>query len=172
MDIDLELGGIEIAAGLHRGAWLHDRETKSIQAIPEDRIPPAACRYAEYHPGDVLVFGEFMPHTGMPNRTDRGLYRLSFDVRFYRLDDRGYFQGMLAARDDDSVTIECDDGIVRRLRIGPEVVLRSKSGETMKGDDLGSWQMAIGEPVMASSRDDDAIYVRPVKFKFPTPPAK
>jgi hypothetical protein len=168
MDIDADLGGIEIAAGLHTGTYLHDRETASILPIPEDRIPEELCRRAEYHPGDVLIFGEFMPHTGLPNRTRQELYRLSFDVRFYRADERGYFMGTLERVEGNVIAMLCDDGQERRFRVPDDVIVRATSGETMFGADLASWGMSPGESIMVSSDGDDARYIRPVKFRFAT----
>lgn len=167
MDIDREMGGIEIAAGMHRDGYLHDGETASILPIPEDRIERTVCRRADYHPGDVLIFGEYMPHTGLPNHTTENLYRMSFDVRFFRLGGREYAQGNLVEVGPDWITVACDDGETRRFAIGEGTVLRAKSGETSSGTDLAQWQMPDGEPVMVSDEGGDAVYVRPVKFAFP-----
>jgi hypothetical protein len=169
MDIAAEMGGICLAPGMHTVGYLHDQESMAIQPIPEERIPEELCRHVDYHPGDVLVFEGFMPHTGLPNATN--LYRLSIDVRFYRAENRGYLQGTLGEVVDHWVEIHCDDGVTRRLRIPDDILLRSESGETHKGSELSEWKMPKGGRVMASRRGDTAIYLRPVKFKFPQPKA-
>jgi hypothetical protein len=146
MDVDTEMGGIKIASGLHHDGYLHDDDTDEIKAIPESRIPEGLCRQTNYHLGDVLVFGEFVPHTGLPNGTTKNLYRLSFDVRFYRAGNRGYLQGKLRDVGDDWITVDCDDGKTRRLAIRDRVVLRSKSGETLMGPRLSRVEDAPRRP--------------------------
>jgi ectoine hydroxylase-related dioxygenase (phytanoyl-CoA dioxygenase family) len=171
MDLPTEMGGIAVASGQHHAGYLHGMETTSILPISEEVIDAAGIRRTDYHPGDVLVFGEHLPHTGLPNETTQNLYRLSIDVRFYREGRRGYLMGELLEVGDDWVKVRCDDGVTRRVEVPADILVRSKSGETLRGADLADWYMPIGDQVMVSTTDDRAVYLRPVKFKFGAPAA-
>jgi hypothetical protein len=167
MDIDEQMGGIAIASGLHRSGFLHDAGRDTILPIPTARIPDDLYRRSEYHPGDVLIFGEYTPHTGLPNRTTSNLYRLSFDVRFHRAGDRAYDQGELIEIGDSWIVVRSDRGVVRRVEIPRDLVIRAKSGATLAGARLSSWDVAKGEFVMVSCCGDRATYLRPIILESP-----
>jgi ectoine hydroxylase-related dioxygenase (phytanoyl-CoA dioxygenase family) len=165
MDIDPELGGMCIAPGLEKAGFLQDLESWD-QSIPEHRIPREMWRRADYHPGDVVIFKEMMPHTGLPNST-QGLYRLSFDFRFYPANRRAFLEGELAEVGDGWIVIDCDDGVRRRLVITPDSMLWSGREDLQKGTELSSWAKPLEGRVMAKCDGDRGIYVRLFKDRFP-----
>jgi hypothetical protein len=158
MDIDDELGGLCIAPGLHRAGYLHD-PARPTDPVGDERVPPEMWRSADYHPGDVVIFGPFMPHTGLSNATE-DRYRLSFDVRFYAIDRQQFLEGDLVEVGPSWVDVECGDGVTRRLQIGPETVLYSDTGEISTGADPSRWAASRSRHVIASRDGDRATYLR------------
>jgi Phytanoyl-CoA dioxygenase (PhyH) len=166
MDIDTELGGMCIAPGLEKAGYLQDPELWN-QSIPPHRIPRELHRRSDYHPGDLLIFKEFMPHTGIPNCSTQNLYRLSFDIRFYPAGNRAFLEGELAEVDHGSIVIDCDDGMTRRLEITPETILWSGREDMQTGLELSSWAQPNEGRVMARCDGDRGVYVRLFKDRFP-----
>jgi hypothetical protein len=159
MPIDRALGGISIAAGMHRFGYLQD-PARWEQPIPEHRIPPESRLRSEYFPGDVLIFDCRMPHTGLSNVSPHNLCRLSFDIRFYPADRRSFLDGEPIGAGDDWILLGCDDGVTRRLDVSAETLLSSESGATTRGSELPSWLVTHPGRVMVTPDADRAVYVR------------
>lgn len=63
-----ENGCLEMAFGRHEAGLLHMDESQSLSqgAIAQERWEPMATA-----PGDLVLFGSFLPHRSGPNRSDR-----------------------------------------------------------------------------------------------------
>jgi 1-deoxypentalenic acid 11beta-hydroxylase len=161
MPISRELGGICIAAGMHRFGFLQDA-ARWEQPIPEERIAPESRRCSEYFPGDVLIFDNAMPHTGLSNTSPDNVCRLSFDVRFCAAERRSYLDGDVVDAGDDWIQVAGDDGLTRRLDVSKETLLTEESGATEQGSELSAWLVTHRGRVMVTHDADRATYVRHV----------
>jgi hypothetical protein len=63
-------GGTEVFPGYHKQGYL-GREDGRYHPITEDQVPSARAVPLELAPGDVAIFGCFLPHRSAPNTTDR-----------------------------------------------------------------------------------------------------
>ncbi len=79
---DAGSGGTEVFPGYHQRGYL-GREDGQYHPITEEQVPSARGVPLDLAPGDVAMFGCFLPHRSSPNATDRsrrGLF-LSYNAR-------------------------------------------------------------------------------------------
>jgi hypothetical protein len=79
---DAASGGTEVFPGCHARGFL-GREDGRYHPITEEQVPARAAVPLDLDPGDVAIFGCFLPHRSAPNATDRrrrGLF-LSYNAR-------------------------------------------------------------------------------------------
>lgn len=161
VDVDESLGGLAIAERLHKSGYLHDRP---MSPIDETKIPLDSQVRANCEPGDIVVFGDSTPHTGLPNLAEDGRIRLSVDVRFLGRSEPYPVIGAIGEVTRDSLTILSDAAGPVSLKILPETVLMTVDGTRLLGEDIGEWDTPIGTPVIASRRLDSAFFVRPLRY--------
>ncbi|QIX53851.1 phytanoyl-CoA dioxygenase family protein [Rhodococcus sp. DMU1] len=83
-EMDASVGGLAIAPGWHTRGFLHDTDAPVPYPIPAGLIPDSDWARADtYRPGDVLMFCDTMPHSGLDNVSDR--FRISMDLRFSKI---------------------------------------------------------------------------------------
>lgn len=91
-DTPLDLGGLAVLSGSHRGGYLEHTEFPGQKyaafGLGEDRLPREGVEWqsAHYRPGDFLLFHSHTIHKAMPNNTGTHL-RLSMDNRYQRASD-------------------------------------------------------------------------------------
>ena len=156
VDIDESVGGLAIAAGMHKRGYLHDASQPPNFPIPADAIPLDAWHRTTYQPGDVVIFHEDTPHAGLPNRSDR--VRLSIDIRPIPVSEPQPLIGTIVAAHGDSVTVRTDDTHDVHLRIDDDTYIRGDHGQVLTPADLSS-----GTSVIVASRDGVATFIRPPK---------
>src|SRR5260370_13357249 len=76
------MGGLAFAPGMHKRGLLHDIANPPSYNIPLDALPESAWRAGPYSPGDLVMFHQDMPHSGLVNRSD-GI-RMSMDLLYQR----------------------------------------------------------------------------------------
>lgn len=159
-DIGPECGGLAIAPGLNKRGYLHDRDAPPKYGIPAGAIKePDWARPETYHAGDVLIFGEDTPHSGLANRS--GVFRLSMDIRFSAKSDPQPVVGVLSAVETGWITIDTADGLVT-LRVDDRSYLRLKDGAQLPVSEMEQF-LQVGEKMMAGHDGDRALVVRPQK---------
>jgi hypothetical protein len=159
-DVPAAAGGLAIAAGKHTDGYYHDENRPPFYEIPEGAIPDEAWRRPQvYHPGDVVIFGPYMPHVGMVNQSDR--FRMSMDIRMSPLSAPQPIVGLLSAIGADDVTIDTADGPVT-LTVDKHSYLRDLGGNRLSMATLAD-NLPIGTRVMAGRDGDRALVVRPQK---------
>ncbi|MEU7811123.1 phytanoyl-CoA dioxygenase family protein [Pseudonocardia sp. NPDC049154] len=159
-DIGPECGGLAIAPGANKRGYLHDRNDPPKYGIPADAIKESEwARPETYHAGDVLIFGEDTPHSGLANRS--GVFRLSMDIRFSAKSDPQPVVGTLSAVETGRITIDTADGPVT-LRVDDRSYLRLKDGAQLPVAEMENF-LQVGEKMMAGRDGDRALVVRPQK---------
>jgi hypothetical protein len=111
MSIDEPLGGLAIVpTPQSRGSLQTSPEPNAhhLPFIPRDTFPEEAWHRIDYQPGDVLIFGAWTPHCGMPNTTD--LIRLSIDIRVQPTSSPRPILGVVIVDEPDRVVIGTDGG--------------------------------------------------------------
>lgn len=86
-----ENGGIELFPGLHRGGVLAPLDG-DYHDLPESLVRNAERVRLDLEPGDLAIFGCFLPHRSAPNRSAsarRQLY-FSYNAQFDGGDQRGH----------------------------------------------------------------------------------
>jgi ectoine hydroxylase-related dioxygenase (phytanoyl-CoA dioxygenase family) len=81
-----ENGCTEVFPGLHRQGYLSD-EDGNYHQLPLDVIADTPGVMLEMEPGDLAIFGCFVPHRSMPNRSPR--WRRQLYVSYNALSDGG-----------------------------------------------------------------------------------
>jgi ectoine hydroxylase-related dioxygenase (phytanoyl-CoA dioxygenase family) len=79
-------GATEVFPGYHRGGSLSPKDGE-YHELPEHLVDPRRGRVLEMEPGDVAVFGGFVPHRSAPNRSDR--WRRQLYLSYNKLSDGG-----------------------------------------------------------------------------------
>jgi ectoine hydroxylase-related dioxygenase (phytanoyl-CoA dioxygenase family) len=158
VDTDISMGGLGLAAGMHKQGYFHD-PTSPGQGIPDGTIPSATWRRADYKPGDIVIFHQATPHTGLPNTSQR--FRVSIELRFQRASDPRPAIGRLTAVGRDSITVACDDGEIATLTLGHDTLIRTRGTDASTSVVSSAAALRVGQPVVVSRRDHRAIVVRP-----------
>jgi hypothetical protein len=133
MAIDETLGGLALVPTPQACGSLHPDADPGSTSTLLPFIPPETfsadewCR-ADYEPGDLLIFGPWTPHCGMPNSSDR--LRLSLDTRVQPRSFTPPITGVVIAEEAGRVTIADDHGVDRTVFVDGEtsVPLLSRSG--------------------------------------------
>ena len=81
----LEMGGLQIAAGSHRGGVYDFRPALGAGGLAVTEPLEKAWVYSPVQQGDVIIFHSMAVHKGLPNRGSR--LRLSIDGRYQRVTD-------------------------------------------------------------------------------------
>ena len=155
--VDATMGGLAVAAGLHRRPFLHDASKPPAYDLDLAKIPDDAWRYSEMAAGDVIVFDERTPHTGLPNYSDR--FRLSLDMRVMRYSDSRPAIGPILAVSSDSITIEAG-GIVT-FPIDDATYIRTNESGLMLNRAEIERHYAVGDEAIVAVRDGRATFIRP-----------
>ncbi|MEZ0109539.1 ectoine hydroxylase-related dioxygenase (phytanoyl-CoA dioxygenase family) [Catenulispora sp. EB89] len=152
MAIGVELGGLAVARGSHRGGCL---PAGSLPTLDDSWLR------ADYQPGDVVLMHEALAHTGLPNRSPDGV-RVSIDVRFQDPAAPAAVVGRITAVDAGSVHIASEDSGIVTLGVDASTLLRSSTGARIPLDDLLTSDLAPGRRIIASRRDGHAIMIKPL----------
>jgi hypothetical protein len=140
MEIPADVGGLAIAPGQHKECFLH---VEGMQSIPTERVPDELWLRTDYLPGDILIFNNLTPHSGMVNTSD--LIRLSIDVRVIPESEVQPVIGTVTSADDMSLTIEEEDGT--------SVVLTVDEDTYFRGIGPAAQRHGPGSHVIASTDD-------------------
>jgi hypothetical protein len=122
--------------------------------IPPDMVPADAWHRGDYDAGDVLVFGGFTPHCGLPNDSDR--LRLSIDIRVQPWSSERPLMGVVVDAGDEHITLVADGRGVMRLRVDGGTMLRHKGYSGVRPR-TGAF---VGQRVLVSAEGDRAVLVR------------
>jgi len=149
--ISTELGGLAVASGSHRHG-----------CVPPESLPPldGSWRSAAYEPGDVVLMNEALVHTGLPNRS-RDSLRVSVDVRFQSPTAAPAVVGRIVEVDTESVRIASEaGGEVVTLAVDDSTLLRAGSGQRIPLAELTASELAPGQRVIASRREELAVMIK------------
>jgi ectoine hydroxylase-related dioxygenase (phytanoyl-CoA dioxygenase family) len=133
-DVSADMGGIAMASGMHKQGYIHDTADAPQYPIPDDAIPQSAWRRSEYHPGDVVVFNRWIPHTGMHNYSNR--FRLSMDVRVMPATGDLPVWGEVVAFTPERIEVRNHDGELIALTIDENTYSRWTSGKRISTEEL------------------------------------
>jgi hypothetical protein len=151
MDIDEALGGVAIVPRAQSDGSLHpDADFTTSNLLPfisMEALDPDAWHRADYRPGDLLLFGRWTPHCGMPNHSDR--IRLSVDNRIQPRSALRPLTGIVTAEPPGRIVIVGDDGREHDLSFDEQTYVSRlpRSG-------------LIGRRVLATTENGHALLVR------------
>lgn len=160
MDIPPEVGGLAIAAGVHKSGILHDISVPPHYPIPREAIPQMAWRTTSYELGDVLIFTGTTPHSALPNRSNK--IRLSMDLRIVPSWARAPIVGTVTEASAQRIGVSSERhgsvtvGITKNTTIFGLSRSRLSPSDLATGDDL-----PLGATVMVGATDGVASVVRP-----------
>lgn len=158
--MDVSVGGLAVTEGCHQAGYLHDLDNPPRFQIPKNAVPDDVWRHpGTYHPGDLVVFDTYAPHSGLANRSDR--FRLSLDLRVLGASERQPVCGKVIEISPDSVVIE-DVAGRHRLALTSESYLRGHRGARFSQDEAPDL-FPPDSKVMASHVDGSAVLVRLVR---------
>lgn len=158
MEIGEAEGGLAVAEGMNHTGILHDVNDPPQYSIPRGAIPDTAWRRGRYRPGDLVMFNTQLPHTGLPNHSDR--FRLSMDVRVTPSHGELPVLGDILEILPNRLLIRNHDGETVSIRIDSETYCRWTNGRRRPLDEMLTL-MRVGEPIMASVKDGHAVVLRP-----------
>lgn len=150
-DLDAEVGCCAFVPGTHKGQNFHDLDNPPLFPVRKDNIPPMdQWQYANFQPGDVVIFDLDLLHSGLTN-VSKDRFRLSFDIRIIDGSDPRLSIGKVCNMTDDAVTIRDEkSGERRTFSVDPDTFIRSTTG--LKQEDLKS-TFRLGETVIINSMD-------------------
>lgn len=156
-DIDVEVGGLALAEGLHNGPDLSEKEGESASGIRLEAVSADRWRTAHYRPGDVLLMHPFTPHSGITNVSgDR--FRMSMDARLLAPGASKPIIGAIAGISSTKVVIEAPDRM-HHLDISDKSYVRNEFGKKMSRSKITE-KYPIGSEVIAVSSDNEIILLR------------
>ncbi|MCA8888801.1 MAG: phytanoyl-CoA dioxygenase family protein [Parvularculaceae bacterium] len=158
MDIGEAEGGIAMATGMHKDGYLHDLNDPPQYWIPQGAIPPEVWKRSDYHPGDMVMFTHWIPHSGLPNRSDR--FRMSMDVRVMRADADLPVLGIVKSFTPDAIVVANHDGREVRLAVNEDTYCRWTAGRRIPIKELIA-KIPAGDRVLAFHKDGRATMLRP-----------
>jgi Phytanoyl-CoA dioxygenase (PhyH) len=158
VDMDINIGGLGLSTGMHKQGYFHDPSLPG-RGIPDGTIPQDTWRRANYRPGDIVIFHEATPHTGLPNGSDR--FRVSIELRFQRSSAPRPAIGRLTAVGMDSITVACEDGEIATLSLGDDTLVRTRGTDATKSVVSSAADLKVGQSIVVSRRGDHALVVRP-----------
>jgi hypothetical protein len=152
MPVPEDLGGLAIvptaqSCGSLQPSFADTPDSPLIPFIPFDSFPEGSWHRSDYEPGDVLVFGPFTPHCGLPNQADR--LRLSVDLRVQPVSSKRPCTGVVLAAEGDSVVIAADDGREVRLSVDNTTAMPLMDRKSL-----------IGRRVLAAADSGHATLIR------------
>jgi hypothetical protein len=123
VDMDEEMGGLALAAGMTGGGYLHNTDKMPLAPIPRHKIPADAWARTNYAPGDVLVIHPKTPHVGLANRSK--YVRFSIDTRIQSAANPSILTGRVSQSGPDAVVLDLADGERKSFPITDESFLRT-----------------------------------------------
>lgn len=167
VSIPEDLGGLAVAEGMNRQGYLHVHYPPPQYRIPDDAIPHQVRRRGDYALGDVVLFTETTPHTGLSNRTERGV-RMSFELRLQRQSSPRPVIGTVAAVASGKIVIKsagAQDEVVT-LTVDDTTMIRGRDLTVIEPDRLAESWFSPGRRVVAAvarTGDDTgrALLLRP-----------
>ena len=114
-EIDDRMGGLALAPGMHNRGLLHDIAKPPSYNIPSDAVPQSAWRGGPYSPGDLVMFHQDMPHSGLVNQSD-GI-RMSMDLRCQRKSDPHPIVGTLTGLNQNELAIQLNSAEIVQLAV-------------------------------------------------------
>jgi hypothetical protein len=156
MVIDEAVGGLSILPTPQSRGSLHPDLEKNPTSpwIPRPTFPEDEWHRADYRPGDVLIFGPFTPHCGLPNTSDR--LRLSIDIRAQQVSAKRPITGVVIGADADLIVIAADQGGEVALVVDEETALRLPTWLAGRLDR----SLFLGQRVIATEQDGRALTIR------------
>jgi hypothetical protein len=159
MEVRADHGGLAIAEGMNTAGLLHDVNNPPQFQIPDGAIPDGAWRRSDYQPGDIVIFNPDIPHSGLPNHSDR--FRLSMDIRIapprtVELPVLGEIVEVLP----DALVVRNHDGAEVRVRVDADTYCRWQIGKRLSHEEMLA-KLAPGMEILASVRDGHAVMMRP-----------
>src|SRR3546814_4526901 len=100
-----------------------------------------------YRPGDMAMFHEMTPHSGLPNTSDR--FRMSMDVRVAPMTGELPIIGEVRRFADDAIDIGLPSGEAVTLSIDEDTYCRWTAGKRLSTRDLQKL-LKVGDRVLAS----------------------
>lgn len=158
MDIGEAEGGIAMATGMHKDGYLHDVNDPPQYWIPQDAIPPEVWKRSDYHPGDMVMFTHWIPHSGLPNQSDR--FRMSMDVRVMRADADLPVLGVVKSFTSEAIVVANHDRKEVRLAIDDDTYCRWTAGRRIPIEELIA-KIPAGDRVLAFHESGRATMLRP-----------
>jgi ectoine hydroxylase-related dioxygenase (phytanoyl-CoA dioxygenase family) len=158
MEIDERVGGLAIIPGLHTSGFFHDLSSPPQYRIPPDALPAEKWHRSLYRPGDLILFDNMTPHSGLPNTSDR--FRLSMDIRLVPSTEARPVLGEVTQFTDAAITIREQSGEDVTLALDENTYCRWTAGKRLSPAELRA-QMPEGSQVLASGRDGKAVLIRP-----------
>lgn len=156
MAIDADVGGLAIVPTPQSVGSLHPglEHNPTSPYIPAGTFGDDAWHRADYRPGDLLLFGPFTPHCGMPNTSDR--LRLSIDIRVQGASSKRPITGVVVAAEPASLVIAADRGDEVTLAVDENSALRLPTYIAGRLDPKGF----LGQRVIATESNGRAVVVR------------
>ena len=158
MDIDAWTGGLALAGDMNKVGILHDLSQPPQYPIPRTAIPDSAWIRSDYRAGDLVMFGTTIPHTGLPNYSDR--FRLSMDIRVMPAEGLTPVLGEIVTADASAVVVRQASGETVRLRLTDDSYVRGNVGRRLPLDEV-TRMLPPGSPVMASHQNGVVVMIRP-----------
>ena len=158
MEIGAEEGGLAMASTLRPESYLHDANDPPQYMIPSGTIPEDAWHRSHYHEGDLVMFNRWIPHSGLPNLSNR--FRLSMDVRVMPVDGELPIWGKVLEFTPSMIRVENHDGREVSLTIDAETYCRWTAGKRIPTEELISL-IPPGDSVLAFHEGSRALMLRP-----------
>jgi hypothetical protein len=158
MEIDDVTGGLAMAEGMNHAGLLHNVDDPPQYEIPREAIPLDVWRRSLYRPGDLVMFNTRIPHTGLPNHSDR--FRLSMDVRVASSEGELPVLGEILAVRPDALVVKNHDGRELTLRLDDETYCRWTTGRRLPLAEMLTL-LKPGEDILASAKEGHAVMLRP-----------
>jgi ectoine hydroxylase-related dioxygenase (phytanoyl-CoA dioxygenase family) len=154
-DVAEDMGGLAVIRGLHNRPFLHDWSKPPALIDPAD-LPDEDWRSGAYEPGDVVLFDQGTPHTGLPNRSKR--FRLSLDIRLVPASAQRPVVGIIQEVTPDHITL--DAGGMVTVPITDATYIRAEGiGIPRSRHDVQQW-FRPGELTIVGVRDGVASLIR------------
>ena len=157
-EIDDRMGGLALAPGMHKRGLLHDIANPPSYNIPLDALPESAWRAGPYSPGDLVMFHQDMPHSGLVNRSD-GI-RMSMDLRCQRKSDPHPILGTLTGLNQNELTIQLNSAESVRLAVDETTYFWNFDGGPRLTPAEAATVMPPGSQVLAERNGAVAAVVR------------
>jgi hypothetical protein len=166
-EIDESLGGLAVVPRMNKVGWIHDQTSPPSYPIPADAVPIDAWLRADYSLGDLVVFHNHTPHSGLPNASSDRL-RLSIDFRVQPVSADAPYVGVLTAVSPDFIAMDCVDGEAVKIAIDDGTYVRSYEPVGARGEGRVPRaeireHLRPGDRMYASVRDGHAVTVAPAR---------